>query len=68
MLTKDGAAHILGILDVGINGQKVWEHVNANISISDGRTSEILLDGQDVDYHFGKGQAIYGLVKGLSLE
>jgi hypothetical protein len=40
MLTKDGDAYILGIVDVGINGRK-GENVNVNITISDDRTIEI---------------------------
>jgi hypothetical protein len=66
-LTPEGNAFILGTVDVGINGQKVWENVNANITISKGRTIEIMLDERDVDYHFGKGQSIYGLFNTLSL-
>ena len=62
MLTPEGNARIVGKVDVAINGQKVWEAVNANITISEGRTIEIMLDERDVDYHFGKGQSIYGLV------
>ena len=67
MLTPEGNAFILGTVDVGINGQKVWENVNANITISEGRTIKIMLDESDVDYHFGKGQSIYGLVDSLNL-
>lgn len=67
MLTQEGNAYILGTVDVGINGRKVWENVYANITISEGRTIEIMLDERDVDYHFGKGQSIYGLVNTLSL-
>lgn len=67
ILTPEGNAFILGIVDVLINGQKVWENVNARIIISEGRTIEIMLDETDVDYHFGKGQSIYGLVNALSL-
>jgi hypothetical protein len=65
IVTPEGNAFILGTVDVGINGQKVWENVNANITISKGRTIEIRLDERDVDYHFGKGQLIYGLVNSL---
>ena len=66
ILTPEGNAYVLGTVDVGINGQKVWKDVNANITISKGRTIEIMLDERDVDYHFGKGQPIYGLVNALS--
>lgn len=54
-------------MDVGIDGQKVWENVNANITISEERTIKIMLDETKVDYHFGKGQSIYGLVNTLTL-
>jgi hypothetical protein len=67
LLTPEGNAFILGTVDVGIDGQKVWENVNANITVSEGRTIEIMLDETDVDYHFGKGQSIYGLVSTLRL-
>jgi hypothetical protein len=33
-----------------------------NIIISEDKTIEILLNNENIDYHFGKGQAIYGLV------
>jgi hypothetical protein len=66
-ITPQGSAFILGTVDVGMNGQKAWENVNANITVSKGRTIEIMLDERDVDYHFGKGQPIYGLVNTPSL-
>jgi hypothetical protein len=66
ILTPEGNAYILGTVDVGIDGQRIWENVNANILISKGGTIEIMLDEADVDYHFGKGQSIYGLVNTLS--
>jgi hypothetical protein len=62
ILTPDGNAHIVGTVDVAINSQKIWDAVNANITLLGGRTIEIMLDERDVDYHFGKGQSIYGLV------
>jgi hypothetical protein len=65
-LTAEGNASIFGTVDVGINGHKIWKNVKANITISEGKTIEILLN-DDVDYHFGKGQPIYGLVNRLSL-
>ena len=67
LLTPEGSAYILGTVDVGIDGQKVWENVNATITVSEGRTIKIMLDETDVDYHFGKGQSIYGLVNTLNL-
>jgi hypothetical protein len=66
-LTPEGNAFILRTVDVGMNGQKAWENVNADITVSKGRTIEIMLDERDVDYHFGKGQPIYGLVNTPSL-
>lgn len=68
ILTPEGNAFISGIVDVLINGQKIWENVNASVIISEGRTIEIMLDETDVDYHFGKGQSIYGLVNTLSVD
>lgn len=67
ILTPEGNARIVGTVDVAINGQKVWDAVNANITILEGKTIEIMLDERDVDYHFGKGQSIYGLVNTLTL-
>jgi hypothetical protein len=49
------------------NTAQVRENVNANITVSEGRTIEIMLDETDVDYHFGIGPSIYGLVNTLSL-
>ena len=34
-VTPKGDVYILGSVDVGIDGQKVWENVNANITISE---------------------------------
>ena len=65
ILNSDGDAHILGTVDLGINGQKIWEKAGANITISEGKTIKILLDNEDIDFHFGKDQAIHGLVNGL---
>jgi hypothetical protein len=67
ILTPEGNAHIVGTVDVGINSQKIWDTVNANITLLGGRTIEIMLDERDVDYHFGKGQSIYGLVNTTTL-
>jgi hypothetical protein len=67
ILTQDGDAYILGTVDVGMNGQKMWDNVNANIIISKGLTIEIVLDERDIDYHLGKGQSIFGLVNTRSL-
>ncbi len=66
ILNSDGDARILGTVDLGINGQKIWEKVGANITISEGKTIKILLDNEDVDFHFGEDQAIFGLVNGIT--
>jgi hypothetical protein len=68
ILTAFGNAHILGTVDIGINGNLIWKDVNSNITISEGKTIEITLTEKDVDYHFGEGQPIYGLVNRLSIE
>ena len=68
VLSLDGNAHILGTVDVGINNNRMWEDVKANITISNGKTIVIQLDDKVVGYHFGKGQAIYGLVNGLYMQ
>ncbi len=67
MLTPSGDATILGTVDVGINGNIIWENVNSKITISEGKTIEIFLKEKDVNYHFGQGQSIYGLVNRLSI-
>jgi hypothetical protein len=66
-LGLDGDAHVLGTVDVGIDNQKIWENVKANITVYDGKTIEIMLDDKHIGYHFGNGQAIHGLVNGLHL-
>ena len=33
LLSQDGNAFILGIVDVGINGQKIWKDIKTNITI-----------------------------------
>jgi hypothetical protein len=68
VLSLDGNAYILGTVDVGINNNRIWEDVKANITISNGKTIVIQLDDKAVGYHFGKGQAIYGLVNGLYMQ
>lgn len=65
VLDRKGDAHIVGIVDVGINNHKIWAGVKADIIVSNGKTIEIRLDDKAVGFHFGKGQAIYGLVNGL---
>jgi hypothetical protein len=52
-----------GIADIAINGQSIWKNVNTKVTIYNGKTIAIMPDDKSVDYHFGAGQAIYGLVK-----
>jgi hypothetical protein len=66
-LGLDGDAHVLGTVDVAVNNQKIWESVKTRITVSGGKTIEIMLDDKHIGYHFGKGQAIHGLVNGLYL-
>jgi hypothetical protein len=67
-LGLDGNAHILGTVDVAVNNQKIWESVKTRISVSGGKTIEIMLDDKHIGYHFGKGQSIHGLVNKLYLQ
>ena len=62
LLSHSGDASMLGIADMGINGHRVWQNVRTNITLSEGKTLKILFDDKALDYHFGKGQAIYGLL------
>lgn len=66
-LGLDGDAYVLGTVDLAVNNQKIWEGVKTKITISGGKTIEITLDDKHIGYHFGKGQAIHGLVNGLYL-
>jgi hypothetical protein len=61
-LTSDKSTSISGILNVGTNGKKAWNNVNATIVISKGRTIAINLDDNDTQRHF-MGQQIYGVVE-----
>jgi hypothetical protein len=63
-LSRDKSMSISGILDVGTNGQKAWDNVNATVNISKGRAIAISLADEDTERHF-MGQQIYGIVKGL---
>lgn len=67
VLSLNGNAGILGTVDVGINNNIIWKDVQTNITVSNGKTIEIQLDDRAIDYHFGKGQSIFGLVNGLYL-
>jgi hypothetical protein len=65
-LTPDNSVSILGIVDVGTNGKKAWNDVNATIVISKGRTISINLADEDTQRHF-MGQQIYGIVKKINI-
>jgi hypothetical protein len=61
-LTSDKSISISGFLNVGTNGKKAWNNVNATVVISKGRTIAISLDDHDTQRHF-MGQQIYGVVE-----
>lgn len=63
-LSPDKSISISGIVDVGTNGNKAWDNVNATVDISKGRSVTISLADEDTERHF-MGQQIYGIVKGL---
>jgi hypothetical protein len=65
-LSPDKSISLSGILDVGTNGNKAWDNVNATVDISKGRTITISLADEDTERHF-MGQQIYGIVKGLKM-
>jgi hypothetical protein len=65
-LSPDKSISISGIVDVGTNGNKAWDNVNATIDISKGRSVTISLADEDTERHF-MGQQIYGIVKGLKV-
>jgi hypothetical protein len=65
-LSPDKSISLSGILDVGTNGNKVWDNVNATVDISKGRAITISLADEDTERHF-MGQQIYGIVKGLKM-
>jgi hypothetical protein len=60
--SPDNSLSISGILDVGTEGDKAWNDVNATVVISKGRTISISLDDNDTQRHFME-QQIYGIVK-----
>jgi hypothetical protein len=62
-LSPDKSVSLSGILDVGTNGHKAWDNVNATVNISKGRAITINLADEDTERHF-MGQQIYGIVKG----
>jgi len=51
-LKPDKSLSLSGILDVGTNGNKAWNNVNATVDISSGRTITIWLDDNDTQRHF----------------
>jgi hypothetical protein len=61
-LTPDKSVSISGLVDVGTNGKKAWNDVNATVVISKSRTIAISLADEDTQSHF-MGQQIYGIVK-----
>ena len=66
MITKGNASSVLsffGIVDIAINHHNVWKNVNTKVTIYNGKTIAIRPDDRAVNYHFGEGQPIYGLVK-----
>jgi hypothetical protein len=65
-LSPDKSISLSGILDVGTNGNKAWDNVNATVDISKGRAITISLADEDTQRHF-MGQQIYGIVKGLRI-
>jgi hypothetical protein len=64
--SPDKSISISGIVDVGTNGNKAWDNVNATVDISKGRSVTISLEDEDTERHF-MGQQIYGIVKGLKV-
>jgi hypothetical protein len=56
VMPPGSSALFLGIVDIEINGQKNWNNVRANITISERKIIEIKLDESAVVYHFGIGQ------------
>jgi hypothetical protein len=65
-LSPDKSVSLSGILDVGTNGNKAWDNVNATVDISKSRAITISLADEDTERHF-MGQQIYGIVKGLRM-
>jgi hypothetical protein len=65
-LGPDKSISLSGILDVGTNGNKAWDNVNATVDISKGRSITISLADEDTERHF-MGQQIYGIVTGLTV-
>jgi hypothetical protein len=51
-LSPDKSISLSGILDVGTNGNKAWDNVNATVDISKGRAITISLADEDTERHF----------------
>jgi hypothetical protein len=65
-LSPDKSLSLSGIVDVGTNGNKAWNNVNATVDVSKGRSITISLADEDTQRHF-MGQQIYGIVQGLKV-
>jgi hypothetical protein len=65
-LSPDKSITLSGMVDVGTNGNKAWDNVNATVDISKGRSITINLADEGTQSHF-MGQQIYGIVKGLKV-
>jgi hypothetical protein len=65
-LSPDKSITLSGMVDVGTNGNKAWDNVNATVDISKGRSITINLADEGTQRHF-MGQQIYGIVKGLKV-
>ena len=57
-LGPDKGISFLGILDVGTNGNKAWENVNATVDISKGRSITISLADEDTERHSWDNKSI----------
>ena len=65
-LSSDKSVSVAGLVDVGTNGNKAWDNVNATFDISKGRSITINVADEDTQRHF-MGQQIYGIVQGLKI-
>jgi hypothetical protein len=65
-LSSDKSVSVAGVVDVGTNGNKAWDNVNATVDISKGRSITISLADEDTQRHF-MGQQIFGIVQGLKI-
>jgi hypothetical protein len=65
-LSPDKSVSLSGLVDVGTNGNRAWDNVNATVDVSKGRSITISLADEDTQRHF-MGQQIYGIVQGLKL-